>query len=338
MRVFFRFVVFFSFVVILFSCNRNRLKVDISEIESTVEFVNFGEELFSLPLIDTLAELQNLRQQHPDFFDLFTYQIIRIGGIEDENFATYMTSFLTDTMILNAKSMVEEEFQNLNNTENEINTAFKYYRYHFPEKELPTVYTYVSGFNQSVVTAENIIGISLDKYLGRDNEYYRLLSTTPEYKIKNMHKDKIPADVAYSWGMTEFNHITETTTLLDHMIHEGKLMYFTEALLPETSDSLIIGYTGKELEWVEDNEAEMWMYLVEHKMLYSNKRMDIIRYTNDGPYTSGFPLDSPGKTGVWIGWQIVRKYMDENPEISVKQLMKNTDYQEILNASGYFPE
>jgi hypothetical protein len=39
----------------------------------------------------------------------------------------------------------------------------------------------------------------------------------------------------------------------------------------------------------------MWNYLVENKILYSNKRMDILRYINDGPYTSGFPIESPAR-------------------------------------------
>ena len=37
----------------LISCNRNPLKVDISEIEAEPEYVNFSNELFSLPLKDT---------------------------------------------------------------------------------------------------------------------------------------------------------------------------------------------------------------------------------------------------------------------------------------------
>ncbi|MFW5830973.1 MAG: hypothetical protein ACOCVA_01895, partial [Prolixibacteraceae bacterium] len=233
MKVIIRLVLLFSFVAVLFSCNRNRLKVDISDIETDIEFVRFGEELFSIPLKDTLSELSDLRQKYPGFFDLFTYQVIRIGGIEDENFAQYMTSFLTDTMIQNVKADVEEEFSNIKAVKDEINTAFKYYQYHFPEKELPVVYTCISGFNQSVVTAENIIGISLDKYMGRDYKYYQRLNTIPTYKMNSMSKENIPADVAYAWGMTEFNQFSEATTLLDNMIQEGKLMYFTEALLPE---------------------------------------------------------------------------------------------------------
>ena len=101
---------------------------------------------------------------------------------------------------------------------------------------------------------------------------------------------------------------------------------------------LKIGYTALQLDWCEKNEAQMWSQLIEQKMLYSNKRMDIIRYTNDGPTTSGFPLESPGRAGIWIGWQIVREYMDKFPETTLPELMKNSDYQQILNDSKYFPE
>jgi gliding motility-associated lipoprotein GldB len=323
---------------ILISCNRNPLKVDISGINTEPEFVRFEKELFSLPQKDTLQGFWELREKNPGFFDLFTYKIIQVGGIDDEHFVEFMNAFLTDTMILNVKSLVEEEFSDFDEIQSQITKAFKYYQYHFPNKNVPAIYTYISGFNQSVVTAENIIGISLDKYLGRDCGYYRKLSTTPQYKTVNMHKEKIVSDIAYAWGITEFDPTNKATNLLGNMIHQGKLMYFVDALLPEMNDTLKIGYSEEQLKWCKNNEAQMWLKLVETKMLYSNKRMDIIRYINDGPYTNGFPLESPARTGVWIGWQIVRKYMKEHPEVTLPQLMQTTDYQKILNESGYFPE
>jgi gliding motility-associated lipoprotein GldB len=322
----------------LFSCNRNPLKVDISDIETEVEIVRFDQELFSLPLRDTLSELSALRNKYPEFFDLFTWKVIGVGGIEEEHFSEIMGEFLTDTMILNVKRLVENEFSDFNKTEKELIEAFKYFQYHFPENELPTIFPMISGFNQSVVTAEGLIGVSLDKYLGRDNSYYKQLSNVPLYKIKNMHRQKLVSDVAYAWGMTEFDERGTATTLLDHIIHQGKLMYFVDALLPEMHDSLKIGYTAEQLQWCKNNEPQMWNFLVEKKMLYSNRRMDILRFVNDGPYTTGFPTESPGKSGVWIGWQIVRQYMKKHKEVTVSELMKNTGHQQILNDSGYYPE
>ena len=338
MRLFQQLIFAVLLLLSLVSCKRNPLKVDISKIKTEIEVVRFDKELFAINNNDTISSLTTLSNKYPEFFDLFSYKVIQIGGIGDSLFLNGMELFITDSMILDVKNLVDSEFSDFDKTEKQLIKAFKYFQYHFPNKELPTVYAYFSGFNQSVVTAENIIGISLDKYLGRDCEYYRKLNSTPRYKVLNMHKDKITSDVAYAWGVTEFEHTIKATTLLDNMIHQGKLMYFVDAMLPEMHDSLKIGYTKLQLDWCKKNEVQMWSQLIEYKMLYSNKRMDIIRYINASPTTSGFPLDSPGRTGVWIGWQIVRQYMKKFPEKSLADLMQNSNYQQILNDSKYFPE
>jgi uncharacterized protein YjaZ len=81
----------------------------------------------------------------------------------------------------------------------------------------------------------------------------------------------------------------------------------------------------------------MWTYLAEHKMLFSNERMDIKRYTDDAPYTSSFTADSPGRTGCWLGWQIVKDYMKKNPGMTIPELMEEKDCRKILNYSAYQP-
>lgn len=332
------YLLFIFFVIIFSSCRQNPLKVNISDIKTKAEIIRFDDELFNIPLKDTLAELSEIRDKHPEFFDLFTWRVIGVGGIYEENFPESISEFLTDTMILNVRTIVNEQFSDFKKFKTELIRAFKYYQYHFPEKELPVIYTMVSGFNQSVVTAENIIGISLDKYLGRDCNYYKQLSNVPMYKIKNMHSEKLVSDVAYAWGLTEFEEQGECTTVLDHFVYYGKLMYFVDAMLPEMHDSLKIGYTTEQLKWCKNNEPQMWNFLIENKMLFSNKRMDILRFTNDAPHTTGFPAESPGRSGIWIGWQIVRQYMKKHKEVTVSDLMKNSDYQQILNDSKYFPE
>jgi uncharacterized protein YjaZ len=81
----------------------------------------------------------------------------------------------------------------------------------------------------------------------------------------------------------------------------------------------------------------MWHYLIEHQLLFSTRQMDIVRYINDGPTTNGFPEGSPARTGAWLGWNIVKRYMKLHPEVTLPDLMKNDHYQDILNASGYAP-
>jgi uncharacterized protein YjaZ len=58
----------------------------------------------------------------------------------------------------------------------------------------------------------------------------------------------------------------------------------------------------------------------------------------DGPYTMEFSKDSPPRLGEWIGLQIIRSYMQKNPEITLQMMMQETDAQKILTLSGYKPE
>ena len=325
-------------VVILFSaCKRNKLKVDLSKVKKEIEVVQFDKELLNSSVRDTLELITHLSTEYPVFFDLFTYRIIHIGGIGEDNFPDLMKLFLSDTLIREVKAKTDSVFSDRKKLEEQIKKAFKYYAFHFPDKELPVAYTYISGFNQSIVTAENIVGISLDKYLGRDCKYYQQLNTTPQYKVLNMYKERMIPEMAFAWAVTEFEDPNSATNVLDNIIQKGKMMYMVDAMVPTTHDSLKIGYTTEQLNWCKMNEAAMWTYLIEKKMLYSNKRMDIIRYVNDAPSTSGFPIESPGRAGVWIGWQIVRQYMQKHPGVTLKELMENKEYQQILNESEYDP-
>ena len=322
-------------VVVVFSCQRNPLKVDVSNLDVDFQFESFENDLFLLK--DSVDEnISSLENKYPEFLPIFTYQMIQIGGSEDSGYVDQLESFINDTLVANLKEragLVIDRDQ----LKTDLSEAFRYYHHHFPEKLVPAIYTCISGFNQSIVMTDSLIGISLDKYLGADCEYYPELGIA-NYKTRNMTPQKIVPDVVYAWGMTEFPFDESKTHLIDHMVYEGKLLYFMDAILPELSDSLKIGFTQDQLTFCESSEEAMWTYLAENNLLFSSDRMDIKRYVDDAPYTSSFTSNSPGRTGAWLGWQIVRAYMRKNNEVSLSQLMLNDDYQSILNNSGYQPE
>jgi len=122
------------------------------------------------------------------------------------------------------------------------------------------------------------------------------------------------------------------------MIYQGKLLYFLDALIPDGPELLKIGYKEEQLDWCREHETQMWSYLVEKRLLFSGDRMEMVRFINPAPFTTPFGQKSPGKTGVWIGWQIVKRYMKKNPEMTLQKLMEENDYHKILNESGYAPD
>ena len=49
------------------------------------------------------------------------------------------------------------------------------------------------------------------------------------------------------------------------------------------------------------------------------------------------PAGAPGRTANYMGWQIVKKYMNRNPETTMQDLIAYTDAQKLLEESKYKP-
>jgi len=322
-------------IVLLASCTRNPLKVNVSNVLIDLRIKHLDVDLLKQKHDQMQAAIPALKSSYGEFFDIFTYRMIAIGGAEQPNFPELLYLFVSDTLIRKLEVNVAQKVDTIQ-LRKELETAFRHYKYYFPEKEIPVVYTCISGFNQSVVISEKIIGVSLDKYMGADSPFYEQLGL-PGYKRKNMHPAKMVSDMMQAWTDAEWPKSDKDNSLLSHMIQQGKVLYFMDAVLPDLNDTLKIGFTKKQLEFCRKNEAKMWTYLAEHKMLFTTDRMSIKRFIDDAPYTASFSEESPGRTGVWLGWQIVRSYMKQNKDVKLADLMNNANYQSILNQSGYQP-
>ena len=123
------------------------------------------------------------------------------------------------------------------------------------------------------------------------------------------------------------------------MVYNGKELYLKDLLLPDYSDAEKIGYAPEQIKWCEENESYMWRYFVEEEMLYSADQKLITRFINPAPFSKFYleiDNESPGRVGSWIGWQMVRSYM-ENNKVSVEDLLK-ADTKEIFTKSKYKPK
>jgi len=152
-----------------------------------------------------------------------------------------------------------------------------------------------------------------------------------------MIPEKIPSDIVRAWLYGEFAYNDSVDNLLSNMIYEGELIYITRHLLPNEPEHLIHGFSEEQLKWCEKNEADMWTHLIENKLLFTTNTLEINKFINDAPFTSGFPQESPGRAAVWIGYRIVESLMQRNEQMSLEELMNIKDYQKVLNMARYKP-
>lgn len=322
--------------MLLTACGRKPYRTETEGVEVDLEIRRLELDLFSLDFDSIPESIPYLYDRYGEFFDLFNYQIIHIGGARQPTYPDYLRSFLTDYMNNQVYQKTLEVFPETDELEATLREAFRRYRVHFPEADIPAVSTFISGFNQSIVTGEGILAIGLDNYLGTDCEFYPRLGKH-RYQIRNMHPGKIPSDCLMGWGMTEFGYNDSVDNVLTNMIYNGMMACFTKWMLPDEPDSLIMGFTAAQMAFCRKNEARMWEYLVEHKILFKSDRMTELKFTGNGPFTGDFTRESPARAAIWIGWRIVEQYMKRNPEVSLAELMQDGDYQKILTLSRYNP-
>jgi len=323
-------------LVTLSGCKNDPLKVNISDIDLTVEVERFDRELFTLDFDTVGAAVSTFYRQYGDFFDVFNVHVINIGPASQKYYGSYLSMFVNDPQNYEVYAYTQEVYPDMDATEAMLTNGFKRYLYHFPDSAVPEVVGYVSRFNHKLFTVGNYIGVGLDQYLGADCEFYDLLGT-PEYMQRNMHPGKIPSDVAQVWGSAKFEFNDSLDNVLSRMVHKGMMLYFTDVMFPEMPDSLKIGFTAGQMKFCRANERQMWTYLVEHELLFSTDPLEIRKLTEEAPTTYYFPKASPGRAAVWLGWQIVREYARRNPDLSVREIMTERDYQKILRESRYSP-
>ena len=325
---------YFFISLIVFSSCQSPTKygpiIDESKLNKVeVNIHRYGKVLFEIDTNNFIAEVGKIQNE----FSLF------LGNdIDNPDKLAPLYQYVTDTQLVAISKYVKEIYPDLGNLEDQLADALARYNYFFSSNFHPTVYSYISDlyYEKPIIINDSVIIIALDVYLGLDYTKYRSLGL-PYYKIRRMTSDNIVIDVMKELFNLYIDKHIKQKTLVDRMINGGKLMYYLDATLPSIPDSLKIGYTSAQMKWVDVNSSNVWAFLVKNQLFYSPDYKTQSNFIEDGPFTSGFSNQSPPRLGIWLGWQIVRKYMHNNPDISITDLIENKDAQEIFNQSGYKP-
>jgi gliding motility-associated lipoprotein GldB len=292
-------------------------KIDVSKIDVQVLIDRFDQKFYT----SNSQTLSTVKNEYPYLFPP-QHDSIWLNKIKNEQ-ALFKLSQTVFGDLSNEKVAIEDLFKHIKN-----------YHSNFKPPKIVTLITNLD-YKSKVVYADSLLFISLDMYLGKDNPVYH---DFPLYLAQNFDKSHLPVDMANAIGEKYFR-LTNQRQLIDIMINYGKKMYLLDCYLPNFSDAEKIGYSTLKHEWVVANEVQIWKYFIQNKLLYSADSELYTRFIAEAPF-SKFYIDidkqSPGKIGVWIGWQIVRSYMNNN-NVTLQQLLQ-TSTEEIFKNSKYKPK
>ena len=270
------------------------------------------------------------------FLDLYANQIMKVGEPGTLQFRQFDSIFRNDGQMRQIYKDCQTKFKNTIPIEEKLTWAFFRLHHFFPNIPYPKVYMHISGFGESVVSAPGILSASIDKYLGVDYELYKTLFDPSQ--IQRMYPEKITSDYMTGWVRSEFTEevMISQERLLDYLIYEGKILYLLKAILPDEKMECISSFSKEQLNWCMANEKNMWESILRLQHLYSSDPLIIAKYVGEGPNSSFFPKESPGRAAVWTGYRIVEKFMEKNKKATIQVLFK-TESQAILSESLYHP-
>ena len=315
-------VLFLLFIgVIVVSCKKEqKLEAEIAAIDSQVNLERF-DALFSKVTPETLP---NLKKAYPFMFS--------------EKFPdSFWIAKTTDTLETQIFQEVNKTFNDFSKTSSEIASLFNHLKYYFHAFKQPRVITTTSDvdYRNKVIVTDTIALIALDNYLGSDHEFYQSI---PMYIRNNMNKDQIVVDMASEYA-NKFIYERTQNTFLDKLIYYGKQLYFKDVIIPFKTEAERISYSQEQLDWAKANESYIWRYFVERELLYSTDSKLDGRFITPAPfskfYLEGIDSESPGRLGPYIGWQIVKAYMEHNT-ITINEMLDKSA-EEIFNNSKFKP-
>jgi gliding motility-associated lipoprotein GldB len=309
-----------SLTILLFSCKKeDKVEEEVAKIP-----VKFNVERFDKIFYESKPEdLSKIKSQYPFFFP---------EGNED----TVWTNKLSNPLMRELYSEVQNKYSNVGPLESELTKLFGYAQYYFPEYKTPRVITLINEVDKEAksIYVDTLAIVALDCYLGKEHRYYQ---DFPEYERIGFEENQILPDLVNSFS---FNKVAPPTnrSFLALMIYKGKQLYLKDKLLPDYSDAAKIAYTDSQIQWCKENEYQMWSYFIENNILFEANMKNEFRFINNAPFSKfylGLDKESPGRVGQWLGWQIVRSYM-ENNDTSLKEMLA-LDAKTIFDKSKYKP-
>jgi hypothetical protein len=347
-RRLFHLVVASVFAVGLAACGGSG-EPDVSGIKVDLELQRFERDFFALDTNDLSSGLAKLQAKYPVFLGDYIQKVLGLPPLAagSPETSTLLKKFLSDYRPI--KDSAEKVFTSFDESKESITEGLRYVKHYFPQYKTPDkLITFIgpmdayfeastAGYGDALTTDALIIGLQL--HLGSNFSIYRSemgQALFPAYISRKFSPEYIPVNAIKNIVDDLYPENTTGKSLVEKMVEKGKRLYLLDKLLPHTPDTLKIGYTEKQLKGSYDNEGLIWNFILTNSLAYNTDPSVIKGYIGEAPNTAELGEGSPGYIGLFIGRQIVRKYMEKNPNTSLPDLMK-MDPKKLFELSKYRP-
>jgi hypothetical protein len=165
--------------------------VEDSVVEE-VRIERFDRVLDEYVSLGSGTALHRMNTEYPQQTKLLIEDVLAMGQVSDPDVERKLRYVFLDSTVQILLDEVHRQYGDVSDLERDFQRVFEELRKKDPSFRTPHIYAQISCLNQSIVVSDSLIGISLDKYLGRDFPLYQEFYS-PEQR-QQMGRDAIVTD------------------------------------------------------------------------------------------------------------------------------------------------
>ena len=241
-----RIVIVLSLVVVLFaSCDFKLRPIDFLNAEENVVEIQRFDRLQSRYLTTgDFTALQQMETDYPMETRALIENVLRLGLMDDPNISKKFLSDFQDSTLQVLISDVQAEYANIDDLNQQINTSFSKLQKEVPTLVIPRFYTQIGALDESIIVGDEMLGISLDKYMGEGYSLYKKhysLSQRQSMNRSNIVPDCLVFYLLSQYPLASYDSKSQT----ERDFHMGKMMWVVNR---------IMGYRFFKIKFIDDVE------------------------------------------------------------------------------------
>lgn len=170
------------------------------------------------------SALQQMNTDYPIETRTLLEKMLQLGTITDANISNRFLMFFQDSTLQALIADAEAEYASMDDINAQLKESFERLKDWMPNLKQPIFYAQIGALDQSIVIGEYSVGISLDKYMGKDYPLYKKYYSEQQ-RISMSRQYIVPDCLTFYllsiYPMEDFDNRPQ----LDRDLHMGKIMW-----------------------------------------------------------------------------------------------------------------
>ena len=182
------------------------------------------------------SALQQMNTVYPQQTRTLIEDVLKIGHVNDSEINLKFLAFYQDSTLQTLLAEAEQQYANMDDINQGLTDTFARLQEMIPDIEVPLIYAQIGSLDQSVIVGNGLLGISLDKYLGKDYPLYlREDYGYTEEQRRVMTRQNIVPDCIGFYLLSLFPMPSEyAQSQLGRDMHIGKVQWVVNQAMNET--------------------------------------------------------------------------------------------------------